>query len=100
MKELLVRFPLHYPSYEGEEWRQTDYSAWKCVQVIKGEPMKGYVNISSNGTQKRYDKNNQQQLVDVIAQTIGSHLSKSFSAPTCLVPVPCSDAVKFGELYI
>lgn len=82
---------------EGIEWRDMDYTAWKIVKAVKGEPIKGHFEIimSAGKQPRRFDQGNVQEFVQELTGAIGRKLRKTYGdgSKISLVPIPNSDAV-------
>src|SRR5262245_55551748 len=80
---------------EGLTWRGPDYAALKIVKAVKGEPIKGYFEISIRGKKHLVDQRNAEQFVTALAKGMGSKLRKTLGdgKEISIIAIPNSSAV-------
>lgn len=98
-KPLSVSSLLYYLTevHEDLAWRQEDWTAFKIVKAIKGNPIKGYFLLKINGKEKRFEQSNIQEFLPILFKTVGAKLSQSTQGPIDVVPIPNSTAIAANQ---
>jgi phosphoribosylpyrophosphate synthetase len=68
--------------------RQEDWDSNKIVKCIKGEPIKGYVDVAIGGTTLRVDDNNKEEFLRRLWNAFGQALNASLTVESAIVPIP------------
>lgn len=72
------------------KWRNEDYNTYKMVKAVKGEPIKGYVDLKVGGKIHRFTQENVGKLVTAITNSLGKLIEDTGVKAPILVPVPNS----------
>lgn len=88
-----------YPSYKesGEDWRNSDYDAWKLVKALKGEPKKSATLQKKSGAWVTFGQNNVQPAFDLFGEWGAWKLQGLGLEGGFLVPVPSSTCLAFDQ---
>ncbi|SFN02418.1 hypothetical protein SAMN05216573_10766 [Bradyrhizobium sp. Rc3b] len=90
---MLVQHLCYYlTDWNGIKPRQEDWDTNKVVKCLKGEPIKGYAQVTVAGINFRLEERNRQGFLDHLWSALG----RSFSSPnqsTAIVPIPNSAGV-------
>lgn len=78
---------------EGLTWRDADYTPYKIVKALKGEPIKGYFKVSINGQAKTFDQTNISEFMPILFQAVAGKLGSLAAGAVDIVPIPNSSAV-------
>lgn len=76
----------------GSDWRDEDYNARVIVKSVKGEPFKGFWDITIKDKVIRIDQNNMDAGLNLAARVVASRLVELTDGPVTLVPIPNSQA--------
>ena len=74
--------------WSGITPRQEDWDSNKIVKCIKGESIKGYVDVTIGGTTLRVDDNNKEELLRRLWIAFGEVLNANLAVQSAIVPVP------------
>ncbi len=98
MAKLLVSsFIASLTLIDGLVWRQADYDASKMKKFIKGESVKGYVDINVGKNSVRFEDKDRQKFCDILAKTLAIKVLNMNVKDCVLVPIPNSVAVVSHE---
>src|SRR5688500_3131404 len=96
MRLTVVCFP--YSLTDSPDWRQSDYSAYKFVQALKGKLVKKWAWVPVLGKKNKLENENASDafgwFADMVADYVANHqLAENLQEPFSVVPVPNSDSV-------
>ena len=77
---------------KGIAWRDADYTTYKIVKALKGEPIKGYFQIKIGGQSKRFDRSNVVEFMPPLFQAVATKLNELAQGEFDIVPIPNSSA--------
>ena len=98
MKTIPVVSSLYYlTQVEGVTWRDQDYRARNMVKIVKGEPIKGYLEAGPSTNRRRFTAANQNEFMPLLVGAIAPIYAKHLPAAAVLVPIPNSDATASSE---
>lgn len=87
-----------YPSYarSGDPWRDVEWCAYKLVQALKGNPIRGYAWLRTMGGKPvRITAEDPSQAFEIFGEWAGSTL-RAIGAGGLIVPVPASGCTARG----
>jgi hypothetical protein len=73
--------------------RSIDWPAIKMVKALKGDPIKGYFELSVDGVTHRFDQQNVRKFLDVVPRAMASAILQRINGAATLVPIPNSHVV-------
>ena len=77
--------------------RPGDWSAIKMVKALKGDPINGYFELSVEGVNRRFDKNNVGEFLDVLPRAMAGAILPRIEGTATLVPIPNAHVVRPDE---
>lgn len=95
MTALSVLSLVYYLTTAGEfgpAWRDQDWIANKIIKCVKGEPIRGYLDLRIDGKDRRFDEQNRDELLDIVCRRAAQRLQRLPQRRICVVPVPNSGA--------
>jgi hypothetical protein len=81
----------HLTEVEGITWRAVDFRVRALVKSMKQETFGGYTVVNVNGTPRRFDNTNAEELVGAVLRGFGLRLREQLQKPITLVPIPSSN---------
>lgn len=91
--DMLVQHLCYYlTDWTGIKPRQEDWDTNKVVKCLKGEPIKGYAQVSVAGTTFRLEERNKQEFLAHLWSALGRSFN-SQNQSTAIVPIPNSAGV-------
>ncbi len=101
LNDIDLHYAVTYLSSRGTDikWRNEDYTTMNMVKAIKGEPLKGYFEISLNGQTKRIDNANSSDFRKICHQPLVRIIEASFIGPHVLVPIPSSKTTSVDQEF-
>ena len=91
---MLVRHLCYYlTDWSDITPRQQDYDTNKIVKCLKGDPIKGYSNITIGGVSFQLNNDNKFEFLNRLWRGVGTFLNDNLTTPTAIVPIPNSTAV-------
>ena len=77
--------------------RSIDWPAIKMVKALKGDPINGYFELSVDGVNHRFDKNNVDQFLEKLPHAMAAAILPRIEGTATLVPIPNSHVVRPDE---
>jgi len=77
--------------------RPSDWSAIKMVKALKGDPINGYFELSVEGVNHRFDKNNVGEFLDLVPRAMAAAILPRIEGTATLVPIPNSHVLRPDE---
>lgn len=78
--------------------RSIDWPAIKMVKALKGDPINGYFELSVDGVNRHFDKNNIGEFLDAVPRAMAAAILSRIEGTATLVPIPNSHVVRPDEL--
>jgi hypothetical protein len=80
-----------------EEWRDSDYAASKMVKALKGDPIRGYFDLTVGGQTRRYRQANIDEFLARIPRALSRNILRKIEGPASLIPIPNSHVTDVGD---
>ena len=77
--------------------RSIDWPAIKMVKALKGDPINGYFELSVDGVNHRFDKNNVGQFLELVPRAMAAAILPRIEGTATLVPIPNSHVLRPDE---